>query len=132
MPEKHRFKFLMDNTDPQEAHDWIQTQSAHLLNSEVEFAEKDPKAPWGLVVACKSQLNNIATWLTNGLDRDDHGAQDRQSNMLEAVVCASLRLQDPDLFGKALTLSPRLLLLRSWEKIGSTMELAHFSSYSHP
>ena len=45
---------------------------------------------------------------------------------VEPVVCASLRLQDPD-FVK----NPRLISLKAWEEIGSTMELVNFFSYQN-
>ena len=40
--------------------------------------------------------------------------------------CASFRLQDPE-FVK----NPRLMSLKGWEEIGSTMELVNFFSYQN-
>ena len=47
-------------------------------------------------------------------------------NGVKPVVCASLRLQNPDFIK-----NPRLMSLKGWEEIGSTMELVNFFSYQN-
>ena len=44
----------------------------------------------------------------------------------EPVVCASIRLRDPGLIKDS-----RMLPIRGWAELGSTMELAIFSSYQY-
>ncbi len=140
MPEGHRFKFLTDNADPQALHDWIKIQLADLQPSQVtlagsdtdtrsDLAGTDPNVHWGLALACKTQLNNIAIWFASDPNRVDPDQSKRQSQMLEAVVCASLRLRNPDLFERAVTWYPRMLSLTNWEEVGSMMDLADFLSY---
>ena len=133
MPEGHRFKFLTNNADPETLHDWIKTQSAEIQPSETDLTRADSNEHWGLALACKTQLKNIDTWLDTNPEWkfSDEGLQEsvRYSDMLEAVVSASFRLQDADLVQKAVALAPRRLSLAMWEDIGSTIELAHFLSY---
>ena len=45
---------------------------------------------------------------------------------VEPVVCASLRLQDPEFLK-----NPRLISLKDWEEIGITMDLVNFFSYQN-
>lgn len=131
MPEGYRFKFLTDNADSQELSEWIKTQSVDIQPSKLDVAGTDKTTHWGLALACKAQLNNITTWLSSGLCCRDPESRRRQSSMLEDVVCASLRLRDPDLFKNAITSNPRMLSLTKWEEIGSTIELDQFSSYRY-
>lgn len=133
IPEGYRFKFLTDNTDPEVLHDWIKSQSAGIQQSEMDLTGADPNVRWGLTLACKTQLKNIGTWLDTNPGCDSRGEDLRESirhsDMLEAVVSASVKLQDADLVQKAVALAPRRLSLAMWEEIGRTMELAHFFSY---
>lgn len=129
MPEGHRFRFLTENADPQALNEWIRTQSADLDQSGVDLTGTEMNVRWGLALACKNQLTNIGSWIASDLYRGDPEEWYRQSNMLEAVVYASLRLRDLDLFDKAVTLNPRMLPLTKWQDVGSTMELANFLSY---
>lgn len=135
MPEGYRFKFLTNNADPEVLHDWIKTQSAGIQPSEMGLTRADPNVRWGLALACKTQLKNIDTWLDTNPEckSSDKGLQEsiRYSDMLEAVVSASIRLQDADLVKKAVALAPRRLSVTMWEEIGSTIELALFLSYSN-
>ena len=129
MPEEYRFRFLTENADPQALHEWIQTQSADLQPSGTDLTGTDTNVGWGLALACKIQLNNISTYVASRSSSRDPEEWDGQSNLLQAVVCTSLRLRDPDLFEKAVTLNPRMLPVTKWEEVGSTMELADFLSY---
>ena len=129
MPEGFRFRFLTENADPQALHDWIKAESANLRQSETDLSGPDPNARWGLALACKTQLNNITTCFAGELDKGDPTVATRYSDMLGAVVCASLRLQDPELFQMAVTLNPKMLFLTMWEEIGSMMDPVQFSSY---
>ena len=129
MPEGYRFKFLTDNADPQALHDWIETQSADFPPPGTDPAGAESNARWGLVLACKTQLDNIGTWIASGSGWGDPEVVKQHSGMLDAVVCASLRLRDSDLFKTAVTRYPRMISLTMWERVGSMMELAHFSSY---
>lgn len=132
MPEGYRFKFLTENTDPQALHEWIETQLQDLQVSELNPAGadgEDPNVRWGLALACKTQLNNIGTLFADSVSHGNPTELNRQSGMLETVVCASLRLRDLDLFKEAVTLNPRMLSLEFWEEIGGTMDLANFFSY---
>ena len=45
---------------------------------------------------------------------------------VQPVVCAYLRLQDPEFVN-----NPRSISLKDWEEIGSTMDLANFFSYQN-
>lgn len=127
MPEGYRFRFLTENADLQALHDWIKEQSAELQLSENDLTGTDPNVRWGLTLACKTQLNNISTSFASKLGQGDPVT--RYSEMLGAVVCASLRLQDPELFQMAVTHNPRMLPLTVWEEIGRQVDLAQSSSY---
>lgn len=129
MPEGYRFKFLTDNADPQALHEWINAQSADFQPSDTDPTEVDPNVRWGLTLACKTQMNNIGTWFASGSGCTDPEVVQRYSGMLDAVVCASLRLRDYDLFQQAVTWNPRMVSLTMWGRVGSMMELSHFSSY---
>lgn len=129
MPEGYRFRFLTENADLQALHDWIKEQSAELQLSENDLTGADPNVRWGLTLACKTQLNNISTSFASKLGQGDPTVVSRYSEMLGAVVCASLRLQDPELFQMAVTHNPRMLPLTVWEEIGRQMDLAQSSSY---
>lgn len=133
MPAGYRFNFLIDNADPDVLHDWINTQSAGIQPSEMDLAGAVPNMRWGLTLACKTQLKNIGTQLDtvhNGnASHQDHEESIRQTEMLGAVVRASLRLQDANLVQKAVAIAPRWLSLTMWEEVGSTMNLANFFSY---
>lgn len=129
MPEAHRFRFLTENADPPALHDWIKTISAEIEPSKMDLAKTDPNKLWGLKLACKTQLNNIKTWLANPASHGFPQEADRMSDMLEATVSTSLILRDPDLFEKAVRLNPRMLSLARWEKVGSIVELAQFFLY---
>ena len=129
MPEEYRFRFLTENADSQALHEWIKTQSADLRPSGTELTGPGTNVGWGLALACKTQLNNISTYVASRSNGRDLEEWDGQSDLLQAVVCASLRLRDPDLFEKAVTLNPRMLPVTKWEEVGSTMELADFLSY---
>lgn len=129
MPEGYRFKFLTENANSQALHEWIKTQSTGLLPPRLDLTGTDTNVRWGLTLACKTQLKNIDTWIASGLDRGNPEAWDRRSNQLEAIVRASLRLGDPDLVEKAITLNPKMLPLTGWIEVGKMMELANFSSY---
>ena len=131
MPQGCKFKFLTENLDPQELHEWITTQTADLQQSGLDRAATDQNVRWGLAQACKTQLNNIATWIAQDLCDKKPQMRNQQTSMLEAVVCGSLRLRDPGLFGKAITLDPYMLPLTKWEEVGSMMELTNFLSYRH-
>ena len=132
MPEGYRFKFLTENADPQALHDWINTQLLDAQSSEMDLAKADPNVRWGLTLACKNQLKNIDTWLFRELRRGNNEDYHRQADMLKVVVRASLRLQDIELFQKAITLSPRMLKLPFWEEVGSMMDLGNIFSYHTP
>ena len=129
MPEGYRFKFLTENANSQALHEWIKAQLTDLQPSRLHLTGTDTNVRWGLTLACKTQLTSIDTWIASGLDRENPEAWNRRSNQLEAIVSASLRLGDPDLFGKAINLNPRMLSLTEWIEVGNTMELASFSSY---
>lgn len=129
MPEGHRFKFLTDNADTSELHDWIKTQSAEIRPSELDLPGTDTNLRWGLASACKTQLNNIATFAANLSHSADPESYDRQGEMLEAVFSASLVLRDPDIFGTAVIWNPRMLSLEKWKEVGSSIEAANFMSY---
>ena len=129
MPEGYRFKFLADNADPQTLHDWIKNMSADLRPLETNLAWADSNVRWGLTLACKNQLINISTWLASKSSSRDRQENERQSDMLAAVVCTSLRLRDSDLFQQAVVPNPRMVSLTRWEEVGSAMDLAHFSLY---
>ena len=131
MPEGYRFKCITQNADPQALHDWIDTQLADAQASEMDLARADPNVRWGLTLACKTQLKNIDTWLVRDFSPGNPEEYFRQSDMLKAVVRASLRLQDLELFQKAVTLSPRMLKLSFWEEVGTSMDLCHFFSYQN-
>ncbi len=132
MPEGYRFKSLTENAKPQARHDWINTQLVDAQSSEMGLARADTNVRWGLTLACKNQLNNIDTWLVKDLSRGNNEEYFRQSDMLEKVVRASMRLQDLGLFQKAITLSPRMLKLSFWEEVGSMMDLGNFFPYQKP
>ncbi len=125
MPEGYRFRFLTENAKPQALHGWINTHT-------VDAQPSAPNVRWGLTLACKNQLNNIDTWLVKDFSRGNNEEYFRQSDMLKAVVRASLRLQDLGLFQKAITLSPRMLKLSFWEEVGSMMDLGNFFPYQKP
>ena len=132
MPEGHRFQFLTENADPQALHEWIKTQSTDLQLSAGDLTGTGTNGRWGLIFACKTQLNNIRTWVAGALNGGTPEAWDWQSTQLEAIICASLMIRSPDLFEMAITLDPRLLPLTKWERVGSTMKLAGFWSYRNP
>ena len=132
MPEGYRFKFLTYNADPQALHDWINTQSANVQPLVMDRAGADPNVHWGLALACKTQLNNIGTWLATDFIRGVPREFNQQTKMLKAVIRASLGLRDLDLFQRAVTLHPRLLSLSMWEEVGTMIELGDFLSYQSP
>ena len=127
MPEGHRFKFLAENADPQALHEWIEAEVADLHLSGVDLTKMNKTKLWGLELACKTQLNNISRLIASDKKRRCPRAWYWQT--LDPILCVSLRLRDPDLFGHAVTLHPSRLSLSKWEEIGSTMELADFMSY---
>lgn len=129
MPEGYRFKFLTENANSQALHEWIKQQSTDIQPSRLDLTGTDTNVRWGLTLACKTQLKNIDTWIDSGSDRGNPEAWVRRSNQLEAIVRASLRLRDPDLFEKAINLNPRMLPLTKWIEVGHTIELANFPSY---
>lgn len=131
MPEGYRFKFITENANSQTLHGWIKTQSTDLQPSRLDLTGTDTNVRWGLTLACKTQLKNIDTSIASGLDSSNPEAWVRQSDQLEAIVRASLRLGEPDLFEKAVNLNPRMLPLTGWIEVGNTMELANFSSYKN-
>ena len=131
MPQGYKFKFLMENLDPQTLHEWLRTQIADLLESGLDLAATDTNVRWGLALACKTQLDTLVTWIAQKSCHKEPQLRDQETNMLEAVVCGALRLRDLNLFEKAITLDPRLLSLTKWEEIGRMMELANFLPYRH-
>ena len=131
MPQGHKFKFLTENLDPQTLHEWITTQIADLQQPGLDLATTDTNVRWGLALACKTQLDNIATWIAQDMFAKKPQLRNQETNMLEAVVCGSLRLRNLGLFEKAITLDPRVLPLTKWEELGNMMELPNFLSYRH-
>ena len=132
MPTEYRPKFLKDYADPEGLHQWIESQSRDLPKFNEVLTETRSKAVRSLILACEIQLDEIAHWCASGLDHGGSKAQGRRSSMLEAVICASLRIPDSKLFGKAVTLFPRMLSLKSWAETGGALDLVNFLSYSHP
>ena len=131
MPQGHRFKFLNENVDPLTLQEWIESESADFQLPEGDPTKMEKRKLWGLAQACKSQLNNIYTWLTSNLNGRDPDEWYRQSHTLEAIVRVSIMLRDPVLFGEAITLNPAMLSLVKWEEIGCTIDLTNFTLYSN-
>ena len=124
IPEGHRFKFLVENAEPLQIDEWLGSEYVSLSN--MDSIKMDSTRRWGVLLACKTRLDNIRHWTTHEWNRTDSEAWCRQAQSLLVIVRICLKIRDTEAFGAAITMDPMMLSVAGWKEIGSTMELAKF------